>query len=381
MTEGFLSNADLSINPIEVARQRAAGRYIDLTSSNPTANGLLFPAHILRDAAATYWDARRYTPDPRGLPAAREAIAAYYASRGPAAAPDGGHIMITASTSEAYSHLFALLCEPGDNVLGPSVTYPLFEHLAALHRVELRPYRLDPARNWAIDQNSLRTAADGRTRAVLIVTPHNPTGMMIRDAQRAFDDLRLPLIVDEVFAEFTHRGPAQPLLGALHPALPVFTLNGISKLFALPDLKLGWIATNPPAEARYGARLELLNDAFLSANALTQHMLPTLFARGMPFVASMRARIQTALDDALLQLQNCPRIDVAVPDGGYYLFPRISDVDDQERLIIDLLAAGVFVHPGYFYGVEDETRIMLSCLTEPAALHEGLARLCRALDS
>jgi alanine-synthesizing transaminase len=377
MSTGFLHDADLSINPIEAARMRAAGRYIDLTSSNPTANGLLFPPEILRDAAASFWATRRYSPDARGTITAREAIAAYYASRDAHNAPNAGHIVITASTSEAYSHLFALLCAPGDNVLGPSVTYPLFEHLAALHHVELRPYRLDPTRRWAIDEDSLRAAADARTRAILIVTPHNPTGMMIQHAHPAFDALGLPLIVDEVFAEFPYRAPAQPLLSALHPELPVFTLNGISKRFALPDLKLGWIAMNAHAEAQYGARLELLNDAFLSANALTQHLLPALFAHGGPFVDAMRARIRANLDMALDMLRACPRVSVDAPDGGYYLFPRIADADDQDALVIKLLEAGVFVHPGYFYGVEDEPRIMLSCLTEPAALREGLVRLVR----
>jgi alanine-synthesizing transaminase len=378
---GFLADADLSVNPIEAARLRLVGKYIDLTSSNPTAQGLLFPSHVLRDAAADFWDTRRHAPDPRGNSAARTAISAYYAARDAAHAPAPEQLLITASTSEAYSHLFALLCEPGDNVLGPSVTYPLFEHLAALHHVELRPYPLTAtARGWSIDEAQLRATADQRTRAILIVSPHNPTGMMLKRAVAAFDALGLPLICDEVFAEFGFDGARQPLLAALHPTLPVFTLNGISKLFALPDLKLGWIALNAPAEAQFGARLELLNDAFLSANALTQHMLPALFAHGTPFVDAMRARVQRHLDIAVQQLSGHTRIDVAPPDGGYYLFPRISDAPDQDALIIALLEAGVFVHPGYFYGMEDETRIMISCLTEEASLREGLARLTGALS-
>src|SRR5262249_15064119 len=160
------------------------------------------------------------------------------------------------------------------------VSYPLFEYLAAVHYVELRSYALDESRGWRIDPTSLRAQADERTRAVLLISPHNPTGMIVQAAQPALAALGLPVICDEVFAECTSRAPATPPLGALHPELRVFHLNGISKMFALPDLKLGWIALSGPAAARYGARLELLNDTFLSANALTQAMLPTLFEAG-----------------------------------------------------------------------------------------------------
>ncbi|MFL5803716.1 MAG: pyridoxal phosphate-dependent aminotransferase, partial [Roseiflexaceae bacterium] len=322
---GFFADGDLTPNRIELARQRAAAGacYIDLTSSNPTHQGLIFPPDLLRSAADRYWGARRYDPDPRGAPAARAAIARYYAGRTPPLALALDDIFITASTSEAYSLLFVLLAEPGDNVLAPDVSYPLFEYLAAVHHVELRSYALGEARGWRIDPASLRAQADERTRAVLLISPHNPTGMIVRAALPALARLGLPLICDEVFAEFTYRAPATPPLGALHPELPVFHLNGISKLFALPDLKLGWIALSGPAAARYGARLELLNDTFLGANALTQAMLPTLFEAGMPFVAQMRERLRTSLDMALEMLARSGRLRARVPDGGYYLFPEI----------------------------------------------------------
>lgn len=381
---GFLADADLSINRIEQARQHAAARgYIDLTSSNPTLQGLLFPPGILRAAAESFWDTRRYAPDPRGAEAARAAIERYYAGRRETTfATDD--IFITASTSEAYALLFALLTEPGDNVLGPNVTYPLFEHLAEVHHVELRSYDLDASRGWAIDDDSLLAAADARTRAVLLVSPHNPTGMILQRPVAALNSLKLPLICDEVFAEFVHRAPRTPTIAELHPTLPSFTLNGISKLFALPDLKLGWVAMNAAASAQYAGRFEILNDAFLSANSLTQHMLPALFEHGWSFVDAMRAQVNAHLRMALDILSECDALETRAPDGGYYLFPRVRGWDDEEALVLHLLEHGVLVHPGYFYGLDADNagaRIMISCLTEASQLREGLRRLCDALSA
>jgi alanine-synthesizing transaminase len=380
---GFFVDGDLTPNRIELSRQRiAAGAgYIDLTSSNPTQQGLLFPPEVLRSAADRYLSARRYNPDPRGARGAREAIVHYYAGRTPSLplAPDD--IFITASTSEAYGLLFALLCEPGDNVLAPAVSYPLFDYLAAIYHVELRPYALDEARGWRIDPASLHAQSDERTRAVLVISPHNPTGMIVQQAMPALLGLGLPVVCDEVFAEFTYRAPNAPPLGALHPDLPVFHLNGISKLFALPDLKLGWIALNRPAQLAYGARLELLNDTFLGANSLTQSMLPALFEQGMEFVVAMRARVRSSLDRALELLARSQRLRAHPPDGGYYLFPEVSGWNDEEELVLHLLDRGVLVHPGYFYGYEHGTHLMLSCLTEPLQLTAGIERLIAGVDA
>ncbi len=249
-------------------------------------------------------------------------------------------VFITASTSEAYGLLFALLTDPGDNVLAPVVSYPLFEYLAAIYRVELRPYPFDESHGWQINEAGLLAQADERTRAVLIVSPHNPTGMVVQTALPALERLGLPVICDEVFAEFTYRVAHVPPLGALHPALPVFHLNGISKLFALPDMKLGWIALSGPARERYGDRLELLNDTFLSANTLTQAMLPHLFAHGWSFVEAMRERVRQNLDVALAELASCSRLRIQPPDGGYYLFPEVLSVRDEEALVLRLLEHG-----------------------------------------
>ncbi|HWQ13065.1 MAG TPA: pyridoxal phosphate-dependent aminotransferase [Roseiflexaceae bacterium] len=379
---GFLAGEDLSPNRIELARRQAAAGagYIDLTSSNPTHQGLLFPPDVLRAAAERYWAARRYDPDPRGLPAARATVARYYAGRTPPLPVTPEDIFITASTSEAYSLLFALLAGPGDNVLAPAVSYPLFDYLAAAHALELRPYALDEGRGWRIDPASLRLQADERTRAVLVISPHNPTGVTVHAALPSLAALGLPVICDEVFAEFPYAAPAAPPLGALHPELPVFHLNGISKMFALPDLKLGWIALSGPARERYAERLEVLNDTFLGASTLIQTMLPELFAHGGPFVDTMRARVRASLDMALAILGRSGRVRARAPDGGYYLFPAVEGWHDEEELALHLLSRGVLVHPGYFYGYERGTHIMISCLTEPARLRAGLERLVEAVE-
>ncbi len=376
---GVFAELDLTLNELELARRRrlAAGGYLDLTSSNPTLQGLIFPPELLRAAADHYWTTRRYRPDPRGSEAARAAVVAYYAGRMPplSLAPDD--VFLTASTSEAYSLLFALLADPGDNLLAPNVSYPLFEYLAALRHLELRPYPLREEHGWAIDEPGLLAAADTRTRGVLLVSPHNPTGAVLQAPIAALRRLALPLICDEVFAPFTYGVPAVPPVGALHPELPVFTLNGISKLFALPDLKLGWIALNAAARS-FAPRLELLNDTFLGANGLSQHLLPSLFAHGMPFVAAMTNRVRANLNLALATLADHPHLHVRPPDGGYYLFPAVSGWDDEEALVHHMLEQGVLVHPGYFYGDPPGVHLMLSALTEPASFAAGLDRLARA---
>jgi aspartate/methionine/tyrosine aminotransferase len=377
---GFLYGEDLSPNAIEHARQ-ATGGYIDLTSSNPTHQGLLFPEDVLREASAAYWSNRRYDPEPRGLRSARLAIARYYAERTPALSLDADQIVITASTSEAYSLLFALLTDPGDNVLAPAITYPLFDYLAMVHHIELRPYALDERRGWRIDPTSIRLQADERTRAVLVVSPHNPTGAVLASRLPVLRALDLPIICDEVFAAFPYHTAAVPPVGALYPDMPVFHLNGISKMFALPDLKLGWIALNDAAHDRFGERLEVLNDTFLSANMLTQTMLPAIFERGRAFTAAMHERIRQSLDMAITLLSDCDMVRLRPPDGGYYLFPEIAGWGDEEALTLYLLRHGVLVHPGYFYGYEQGSHIVISCLVEPAQLRAGLERLVTALSA
>jgi aspartate/methionine/tyrosine aminotransferase len=378
---GAFDGIDLTPNAIELARREAAARpgFIDLTSANPTREGLLFPAEILERAAVRHLRSRRYDPDPRGLPAARRAVAGWYAGRTPPLAVGDDAIFLTASTSEAYALLFALLADPGDNLLAPDITYPLFEHLAQLRGIELRPYRLDPSRGWAIDGPSLLDAADKRTRGILVVSPHNPTGAVVAAPVPELTALGLPVICDEVFAPYPCRLMAVPPLGTLHPDLPVFHLNGISKLFALPDLKLGWIACSGRAAERFGDRLELLNDALLGANILTQSILPDLFTEGVAFTAQVALRVREGIATALEAIRGSDSLRAGEPDGGWYVFPEALGWSDEEALVLHLIEHGLLVHPGYFFGHEGEARIAISCLVEPARLREGLGRLVRAL--
>lgn len=375
---GFLANADLSANPIELRRQQITD-YIDLTSSNPTRNGLLFPPDILAEAAAPYWQTRRYQPNPRGLFAARQAIAGYYAQRTPALTIDPAQdIFVTASTSEAYALLFALLTNPGDNVLAPQISYPLFEYLAEMFRIELRSYPLDPQRGWRIDPWQLARLSDERTRAVLIVSPHNPTGMVVKQAIPVLQWLGLPIICDEVFAEMPFAIPHVPPLAAVMPNVPIFTLNGISKMYALPDLKLGWAVLNPPAQ-QYADRLEVLNDTLLGANALTQSMLPTIMHRGHNFVVQQRQIIQKNIATVMNRLASVDCVRVRAPDAGYYLFIEVLTTQDEEAVVLQLLDAGVFVHPGFFFGFDQGCFLVLSCLVAEPQLSQGVQRLVDGL--
>jgi len=379
---GFFSDFDFTANKIEKEFRKAEQKkgFINLAGSNPTIEGVIFPPGILKKAAEPYWSERRYDPDPKGLACARHVISDYYMGRIPAFGVAADNIFITASTSESYGLLFALLADPGDNLLAPKVSYPLFEHLAAVHHVELRTYDMDENNGWRIIAESLISVADERSRGVIVVSPHNPTGMVVREAVPALRRLGLPVICDEVFAEFPCGSANIPPFGMLHPELPVFHLNGISKMFGLPDLKLGWIALSGPDVRNYKKRLELLNDTYLGANYLVQSMLPAIFAEGIDFVEQMRRRFRSGIDIALELLSENQAVKVCRPDGGYYLFPEIKTWKDEEELVMHLLKnQAVLVHPGYFYDCEQGTHIMISCLTEKRKLIEGLKRIIAAI--
>ncbi|MBU2621545.1 MAG: pyridoxal phosphate-dependent aminotransferase [Proteobacteria bacterium] len=375
---GFFSGHDFTPNRIELAFREAENKkgFINLAGSNPTYEGLIFPPDILKKAAKPYWNKRRYSPDPRGLSSARSAISGYYGRRTPSLQIMPDDIFVTASTSESYGLLFALLADPGDNFLAPKISYPLFEHLAAIHHVKLRTYDMEEDDGWSIRESSIISESDERTRGIIIVSPHNPTGMVVKCAIPALDRLGLPVICDEVFAGFPYGVSDIPPLGTLHGKLPVFHLNGISKMFGLPDLKLGWIAISGTSVRDYEKRLELLNDTYLGANYPVQSMLPAIFDEGTGFVEHMRTRVRTGIDCALRLLSENGRIKAFRPDGGYYLFPEIDTGEDEEELVLRLLKnCRVLVHPGYYYDCNRGTHIMISCLTEIEKLSEGLKRI------
>lgn len=372
---GFLDLQDLSSNEIEravTARRAACLPLIDLTCSNPTRHGFIFPPQVLCAESERYFSSRRYEPDSLGLPVAREAVAEYYGRRRPPLEISPEQVVITSSTSESYSLLFSLLCDAGDNLLAPDITYPLFDLLAAHQRIELKPYHICEGDTWEIDEDSIGRSVDGRTRGILLISPHNPTGMILKKPLACLSKLGLPLVCDEVFSEmYSLEGGVAPL-GTLQPGQEVFHLNGASKMFALPDLKIGWIALNAPAWKRFGRRLEILNDVFLGASSLAQNLLPELFRSGQSFVQAMRRAVSERIDLALRLIEEGGALSAVRPEGGCALFARLKRELDEEALVLGLVSRGVFVHPGYFYGCQTGAHVMISCLLQEEPLSQGL---------
>ena len=379
---GFLSDTPLDLNTLEAAKQKRIAEglpLIDLSSSNPTKHGFIFPPEILERLSGEFWGHRTYDPDPRGTLRAREAVCRYYSERSPSLDISPDQIFITASTSEAYSLLFTLLADPGDNLLAPDITYPLFDLLAESRQLGLKTYLIEESDRWSIDERSLRDSADQRSRAVLFVSPHNPTGHTLDCAIPVLSDLNLPVICDEVFAEFTDSSIAAPPFAAFCDDVPVFLLNGISKIFALPDLKLGWIVMNRKARDKYSARLEILNDCFLGASSLIQHMLPGIFESGRPFINSMVKTIRSNVSLVCDTLSAEGNFHVIRPSGGAFVFPRVSIEADEEDLVIALLNRGVYIHPGFFYGASQGVHLLISCLLERKLLQESLELIIKTV--
>jgi alanine-synthesizing transaminase len=273
------------------ARRRSGQPVVDLTLSNPTLAGISYPEAEIAAALADPRSAR-YAPEPLGLPSAREGVSRHFASRGIEVGPN--RILLTSSTSEAYSYLFKLLCDPGDEVLVPRPSYPLFEHLARFEGVRLRSYSLAYDGAWHIDIDALFRAKTERSRAVLVVSPNNPTGSFLSpDELTAFERLGLPLIADEVFAGYTMAHASRCPASALEASgILVFSLGGLSKLIGLPQLKLAWTAVSGPAADAAMRRLEIVADAYLSPGAPVQLALPRLLELGLPVREAILERVR-----------------------------------------------------------------------------------------
>ena len=373
----------------ELARLRSAGRRLDdLTESNPTRVGVPYPRDLLAPLASP--DALVYDPAPFGLPVAREAVAALLAERGVSVHPD--RIVLTASTSEAYSLLFRLLCDPGDVVLVPQPSYPLFEHLTRLDGVAARPYRLEYHGGWEIDVDGLEGTVDARTRAVLLVNPNNPTGSFVRPTElAAIRELAarhgLAIICDEVFADYPLDEPAAGRAGALVPETEAlsFTLGGLSKSAGLPQLKLGWILMSGPdgLVARARDRLELVCDTYLSVATPVQLAAGALLDRSRPVAEAILARVR-ANHLALRRLADgFPACRVLRTEGGWYAVVQVPAIRSEEALVVELLRRdGVCVHPGYFFDFPREAFLVLSLLPPPGVFVDAATRvLARASGS
>jgi len=377
-----------NINPIEATyrRLRAEGKNIlKLYSGNPNEQGIHFPREILEESYRRYFQRQDYRPHPKGLRPAREAIANYYAGQNCALDPE--HLVLTSGTSESFFYLFSLLTRAGDNVLVPRPAYPLFDAIAELAKIELRHYSLREDRAWRLDLVDLQAQADARSRAVLLVSPNNPTGAVadveeIEALVHWANSRDLPLICDEVFSEFFFgAGPFPRPMALTQPKL-CFTLNGLSKMFALPGLKLSWIATTG-ASGRVEAavdRLETIADTFLSCHIPIQEALPALFENSGPFLEQYRREVKHRRDLAVSLLQAETRLRFTPPRGGFYLIAALDPTPslDEESFVIRLMEEeGIFVHPGYFYDEESGVHLVISTLTNEADLRTGIAALNR----
>ena len=379
-------------------RQRAD--LLDLTEANPTRVGIDYPTGALRDALARA-DPARYEPAPLGLPAARAAVAAHYESTGASSETplDPGRVVITASSSESCALLFKLLCDPGDAVLIPEPSYPLYDYLVRLEGAVPSPYRLTFDGVWSIDAASIdRALAEAgargaRARAIVVVSPNNPTGGFVKRDELArlaqiAAGARLAIIADEVFAPYPYGPDAArvtpialaPELAAASP--PVFSLGGLSKSCGLPHLKLGWILAGGHEMEAALAALELIADTYLSVGAPVQHALPELLALGAGIRASIAARVaanRAALARALTAVPACSLLPA---EAGWSAIVRVPAVRSDEAWAAELVTqAGVLVHPGYFFDMRGGAFVVVSLLPEPGIFAEALRRMTALLGT
>lgn len=367
----------LSENALSRAVTAAEARgavLVDLTETNPTAVGLDFADDVPAVLAAP--DAARYTPAATGLPSAREAIAR--------SLPDGtspGSLVLTASTSEAYAFLFKLLANPGDEVLVPQPSYPLFDLLTRLEGVRAAPYQLEWQGCWSIDRGSLESALSGRARAVLVVNPNNPTGSMLHADDREWlvtlaARHGLAVIADEVFADFPLRPRPDAASLAGEDRVLTFTLGGLSKSAGLPQLKLAWTAVTGPPALVAGAldRLAVIADTYLSVSTPVQLAVPQLLEIGRRRAAAIQARLSGNLSALTRAVADYPSLSLLMPEGGWSAVVRVPAVSSEDDLVLRLLDAGVRVHPGYFFDFPHEAFLVMSLLPAPDRFADALAR-------
>jgi alanine-synthesizing transaminase len=360
-------------------RRRAGAGLVDLTETNPTRVGL--GGSDARSLASLDDPASgRYDPEPRGEPRARAAVAAYLASRGTPV--DADAIVLTAGTSESYAHLFRLLADPGERVLVPAPSYPLFAPLAEVEGVRVAPYRLAWDGAWHLDRASLEARlAEGGARALIVVQPNHPTGSCLDADEMAFVESccerhGLALIADEVFGDFAwppREGAALPSFAGRDRVL-TFALGGLSKCCGLPQLKLGWIAVSGPAAARASALagLEWIADLFLTVATPVQRALPGLLGTRHAFQSRTRARLRAGLDHLARLTARVPALSVLAGQGGWAAVLRLPARRTGEEWALDLLERDVVVHPGHFYDLEGEAHLVVSLIATQDAIVRGL---------
>jgi aspartate/methionine/tyrosine aminotransferase len=363
-----------------LAAKRARGaRVLDLTQSNPTRAGIVYTDElcgVFDDASVLHYD-----PLPAGSLPAREAVASYYRRRGHSVAP--ARILLTASTSEAYSYLFKLLADPGDQVLVPRPSYPLFEYLAKMESVEVCQYPLEYHGGWAMDVDALARSITARTRAIVLVNPNNPTGSYVKRGEletltRLAAERGIALISDEVFSDYAFAEDSNRVtsLAGVEDCM-AFSMSGLSKIAGLPQMKLGWIVVAGPARLRAEAmeKLEWIADTYLSVGTPVQCAAARLLEAGAAVERQIRERTAANLTFARKSVAGTALAILAV-EGGWSVTIRVPRIRSEEEWCIDLLdQSSVLVQPGYFYDFEGEAYLVISLLTAPAEFREGLKRI------
>jgi aspartate/methionine/tyrosine aminotransferase len=363
-----------------LAAHRAAGKpLIDLTVSNPTACGFEYDSAAILDALSNP-AALSYNPDPRGLESARRAVAGYYADRGENVSVED--IFLTTSTSEAYSYIFRTLCDPGDELLIPSPSYPLFDFLADIQDVSLVRYPLLYDNGWQIDFHALEQAITPRTRGVIVVHPNNPTGHYAKPAEMAklnsiCSAQEMAIIADEVFLDFSLDG-AQAGSFAGNCGAPTFTLSGLSKIAGLPQMKAAWLIASGPQQWKRDAlaRLEVIADTYLSVNAPVQLAIPKFLERRRAFQEQVMSRVRRNLAELDRQLAAQQASSRLAMEGGWCAVLRVPVTGSDEDLAIALLnEKGVYVHPGRFYDFSSEQFLVLSLLAPQEQIRQGVSEI------
>jgi alanine-synthesizing transaminase len=370
---------DLAPNAFSLAleRERHSGReLLDLTVSNTTEAGIQYDEREIREALSSP-AVLNYEPAAKGLLAARNAVADYYSARNTSVDPE--HIVLTVSTSEAYSYVFRLLCDPDDEVLVAQPSYPLFEFLADIQDVKLRPFELIYDHGWQIDFHSLEQAITPRTRAILLVHPNNPSGSYIKEHERErLNQIcrihELAIVVDEVFLDYSHDA-SERFSFANNSGVLTFTLSGLSKISGLPQMKAAWIVTCGPQRDEAMSRIEVIADTYLSPSAPMQSALPVLLQQRHSVQKQLNTRIAAnlhELDTQLAAQHVCSRLDV---EGGWYATLRVPITRSDEELAIALLErASVVAHPGHLFNFSRDGYLVLSLITPEPDFAEGLNR-------
>ncbi len=373
-------HADTNAISAAIAAVAADGAFVDLTESNPTRVGFDYPSGLLAGLGGQA--GLTYEPSPLGLPEARAAIAADAGRRG--VGVDPAHVVLSASSSESYAWLFKLLCDPGDAVLVPRPSYPLFEHLTSLEAVRAVPYDLEYHRRWQIDFASI-AAAPAHTRAVLVVSPNNPTGSYLDrvEVERLVAICRerdWALIADEVFADYPLDATSPVTDVAARAGVLSFTLGGASKALGLPQIKLGWmVAGGPPAQRDAAlAALELIADTYLSVSTPVQKAASGLLRDGAAIRAQIQSRIADNLGRARMLAGAHPACELLRVEGGWSAVIRVPAIRSEEELVLDLLRRErILVHPGFFFDFRHEAFIVVSLLPPHDKFEDALGRVLR----